>query len=246
MAVESHEWNETGDHLILFMDIMGFKDRVTRMGHEELLKKLKEFKEKNDRLKPLLKDNKGELLRMIQFSDSIILASLDDSKSALNRIVKAGVVLMHNALETGFALKGAIAKGRLTFDNESGIYFGLPIVDAYLLEEELKFYGVAFHHSVEKLIQQYKDKPPVKAGHEQYIPVLEHQIQLKSGKCTHYCILYHQLKKDLSKGDYSSTIKKHLKLFSRTVSGSPRIYLDNTLDFIKNANDQTDVIDTNK
>ena len=61
-----------------------------------------------------------------------------------------------------------------------------------------------------------------------------------------YCILYHRLKKDLSKGDYSPTLKKHLKLFSRTVSDSPRIYLDNTLDFINNANDQTDVIDTNK
>ena len=73
------------------MDIMGFKDRVTRM---------------------------------VQFLDSIIIASLEDSKSALNKIVKAGVVLMQNALETGFALKGAI---------------GRSIVDAYLLEEELKF-----------------------------------------------------------------------------------------------------------
>lgn len=61
---------------------------------------------------------------MVQFLDSIIIASLEDSKSALNKIVKAGVVLMQNALETGFALKGAI---------------GHSIVDAYLLEEELKF-----------------------------------------------------------------------------------------------------------
>ena len=237
MAVETHEWNKTGDHLILFMDIMGFKDRVTRMNHEDLLEKMIEFKEKNDRLKPLLQDEQGELLRMIQFSDSIILASLDDSKPALNRIIKAGVVLMHNALETGFALKGAIAKGPLTFDNELGIYFGLPLVDAYLLEEELKFYGVAFHHSVEDLIQQYQVNPPVKGGHKQYIPVSEYQIHLKSGKCSHYCILYHHLKRNLSQGDYSSTLKKQLKLFSKTVSGSPRIYLDNTLNFIDQANE---------
>lgn len=85
MAVENHIWNNDGDHLILFIDIMGFKDRVTRMDHNDLLNKLKEFKEKNDRLKPLLEDKKGELLRMVQFSDSIIIASLDDSKSALNR-----------------------------------------------------------------------------------------------------------------------------------------------------------------
>lgn len=110
MAGETHEWNKNSDHLILFMDIMGFKDRVTRMNHKDLLEKMIEFKEKNDRLKPLLQDKQGDLLRMIQFSDSIILASLDDSKSALNRIIKAGVVLMHNALETGFALKGGLQK----------------------------------------------------------------------------------------------------------------------------------------
>lgn len=98
MAKETHEWNENSDHIVLFMDIMGFKDRVMRMGHKELLEKMIEFKEKNDRLKPLLKDKNGELLRMVQFSDSIIIASLDDSKSALNKIVKAGVVLMQNAL----------------------------------------------------------------------------------------------------------------------------------------------------
>ena len=113
MAKETHEWNENSDHIVLFMDIMGFKDRVMRMGHKELLEKMIEFKEKNDRLKPLLQDKNGELLRMVQFSDSIIIASLDDSKSALNKIVKAGVVLMQNALETGFALKCAIAKGPL-------------------------------------------------------------------------------------------------------------------------------------
>ena len=237
MMAENHKWNENGDHLVLFMDIMGFKDRVTRMEHQDLLNKMIEFKEKNDLIKPLLQDKNGELLRMVQFSDSIIIASLDDSKSALNRIVKAGVVLMQNALETGFALKGALAKGPLTFDSELGIYFGLPLVDAYLLEEELKFYGIAFHHTVEELIQQYKECPPVKGGSRQYIPVLEHEIPLKSGKCSHYCILYHQLKKNLSKGDYSSVIKNHLKLFSRTVSGSPKIYIDNTRNFLEDAHD---------
>lgn len=236
MAKETHEWNENSDHIVLFMDIMGFKDRVIRMGHKELLEKMIEFKEKNDRLKPLLQDKNGELLRMVQFSDSIIIASLDDSKSALNKIVKADVVLMQNALETGFALKGAIAKGPLTFDSGSGIYFGRSIIDAYLLEEELKFYGVVFHHSVEELIQQYKDIPPIRGKREQKIPVSEYQIHLKSGRSTHYCILYHKLTKVLSEGNYSSTLEKHLKLFSRTVSGSPKIYIDNTLDFIKNAN----------
>ena len=142
------------------MDIMGFKDRVTRM---------------------------------VQFSDSIIIASLDDSKSALNKIVKAGVVLMQNALETGFALKGAI---------------GRSIVDAYLLEEELKFYGVVFHHSVEELIQQYKDIPPIRGKREQKIPVSEYQIHLKSGRSTHYVYIISQADQGLIRGGLFFNIGK--------------------------------------
>lgn len=208
MAKETHEWNENSDHIVLFMDIMGFKDRVMRMGHKELLEKMIEFKEKNDRLKPLLKDKNGELLRMVQFSDSIIIASLDDSKSALNKIVKAGVVLMQNALETGFALKGAIAKDPLTFDSGSGIYFGRSIIDAYLLEEELKFYGVVFHHSVEELIQQYKDIPPIRGKREQKIPVSEYQIHLKSGRSTHYVYIISEADQGLIRGGLFFNIGK--------------------------------------
>lgn len=38
MAKETHEWNENSDHIVLFMDIMGFKDRVMRMGIKNSLK----------------------------------------------------------------------------------------------------------------------------------------------------------------------------------------------------------------
>lgn len=230
---ENHVWNEDAHHIVLFMDIMGFKDRVTRTEHKTLLESMIAFKERNDRLKPLLCDKNGELLRMVQFSDSIIIASLNDSKQSLNRIVKAGVVLMQNALESGFALKGAIAKGPLTFDQTMGIYFGLPIVDAYLLEEELKFYGIAFHHTVEDLICDYKKAPPVKGGKPIYLPVDYCKIRLKSGQSKHYCVSYHKLNRILTNEDYTEPLKKHLTLFGRTVSGAPRIYIDNTLDFLE-------------
>lgn len=226
-----NEWDENGDHLVLFMDIMGFKDRVT-YPHNVLLKSMIEFKEKNDRLKPLLQDVGGELLRMVQFSDSIIIASMNSDKMSLNRIVKAGVVLMRNALESGFAIKGAIAKGSLTFDSGSGIFFGLPLVDAYLLEEEIKFYGIVFHHTVEELIEKSIQYPPTRGGKKIILPVNETKTPLKSGKSNHYCVCYHHLKNDLSRGDSSLQITNYLKTFSHTVSGGPRIYIDNTLDFI--------------
>lgn len=231
--LDSHIWQENEDHLILFMDIMGFKDRVTRTPHKDLLKTLTDFKELNDRLKPLLSDKNGELLRMVQFSDSIIIASMNPDKKSLNKIVKAAVVLMQNALESGFALKGAIAQGPLTFDAETGIYFGLPIVDAYLLEEELKFYGVAFHHSVEPLIEEYIKHPPVKGAQPQYSPIESCKIPLKTGKSSHYCVAYHKMYRDLSKKDYSKKLSALVTNIGKTVSGAPRIYIDNTLNFFE-------------
>lgn len=230
---DAHIWQENEDHLVLFMDIMGFKDRVTRTPHKDLLKTLTDFKELNDRLKPLLSDKNGELLRMVQFSDSIIIASMNPDKKSLNRIVKAAVVLMHNALESGFALKGAIAQGPLTFDAGTGIYFGLPIVDAYLLEEELKYYGVAFHHSVEPLIEDYLKNPPVKGGNPCYSPIEECKLPLKSGASSHYCVAYQKMSKALSKKDDSTRLSSLVKNLGKTVSGAPRIYIDNTLSVFK-------------
>ena len=230
---DAHIWQESEDHLILFMDIMGFKDRVTRTPHKDLLKTLTDFKELNDRLKPLLSDKNGELLRMVQFSDSIIIASMNPDKKSLNRIVKAAVVLMHNALESGFALKGAIAQGPLTFDAGTGIYFGLPIVDAYLLEEELKFYGVAFHHSVEPLIEDYIKQPPQRDYQPLYAPIEACKLPLKSGNSSYYCVAYQKMSKDLSKNDYSKRLSTLVTNIGKTVSGAPRIYIDNTLNFFK-------------
>ena len=140
---------------------------------------------------------------------------MNPDKKSLNRIVKAAVVLMHNALESGFALKGAIAQGPLTFDAGTGIYFGLPIVDAYLLEEELKFYGVAFHHSVEPLIEDYIKQPPQRDYQPLYAPIEACKLPLKSGN------------------DYSKRLSTLVTNIGKTVSGAPRIYIDNTLNFFK-------------
>ena len=225
-------WTDTENHLVLFMDIMGFKDRVVRKNHESLLHDFENFINNNERLKPLLNDGKGELIRLALFSDSIILATIDASKQSLNRIVKAATVLMHNALEVGFPIKGAISLGPVTFDNNKGIYFGQSIVDSYLLEEELKFYGIVFHHSVELLIEEYLKNPPKRGRNSLYIPVEFKKISLKSGLSKHYTIAYHTLRRDLSRGDYRKNIEKWLSVICKSVSGSPRIYLDNTYSFL--------------
>lgn len=40
------------DGLVLFLDIMGFKDRILRTPHEQLDSQLREFKKRHNKLKP--------------------------------------------------------------------------------------------------------------------------------------------------------------------------------------------------
>lgn len=121
-------WNEDSERLILYADIMGFKDRVMSTKHDELKKSLLNFMESFKRkMKPLLK---GDYLRYVQFSDSIIIVANGIDSKMFNIITKAGVCLMHGAMSHGFPIKGVLAKGKFTFDEENDLYFGRPLVDA--------------------------------------------------------------------------------------------------------------------
>ncbi|MBQ6276247.1 MAG: hypothetical protein IJK62_06040 [Bacteroidales bacterium] len=215
------------DKFVLYLDIMGFKDRVNKSKIEELKQQLLLFKTKNNKLKPLLEGGKTKekLIDMAQFSDSIVLVTRDSTEDDLNRISKAAAILMQTALETSFALRGAIAKGHMVFDTENQLFFGKALVDAYLLEEELCYYGVAFHESMEDSILSA-------LNNKREMPIEDIAIPLKKGKSKHYHIAWHKLKANLQKGDISSKASNWLKGIRKSVSGNPRIYLDNTIDLI--------------
>lgn len=126
----------------------------------------------------------------------------------------------------GLPIKGAISKGNLTLDEERQLVFGKALVDAYLLEEELFYYGVAVHHSIEELV---KKNIPDQPYHLLPLP-------MKSGKIPHYQLSYHMYAFDLSKKDNTSTIMSNLDITQSKVSCRPRIYISNTREVIKSVN----------
>ena len=219
--------NVENEKFVLYLDIMGFKERVSRVKVDELKQQLLLFKTKINKLKPLLKGGKTKktLINMAQFSDSIVLVTRDCTEDDLNRISKAAAILMQTALQTGFALRGAIAKGNMVFDLENQLFFGKALVDAYLLEEELCYYGVAFHESMEDSILNTKKD----------LPIEDIAIPLKKGKSKHYHVAWYKVKANLQKGDISSIALEWLKDIRKTVSGNPRVYLDNTIGIIGKA-----------
>ncbi len=190
---------------VLYLDIMGFKERVNRICINELKEELLLFKTKNKKLKPLLQNQKETQIYMSQFSDSIVLVTVGDTLDDLNRICKAAVILMQTGLETGFALRGAMAKGEMIFDKENQLFFGKALVDAYLLEEELCYYGIVFHESMEEdviEIEKSSDFCMVNVDDttkKKYIPIEDIDIPLKKGKSKHYHIAWHKMNKKLEK-----------------------------------------------
>ena len=220
---------EQKDKFVLYLDIMGFKERVNRVDIGQLKEQLMQFKTKNKKLKPLLQGGKTKetLINMAQFSDSIVLVTRDSTTDDLNRISKAAAILMQTGLQTGFALRGAIAKGKMVFDNEKQLFFGKALVDAYFLEEELCYYGVVFHESTEEcVIDALNQKKP--------IPIEDISVSLKRGKSKHFHIAWHKLQDNLQLGDTRPDVHNWLNEIRKTVSGNPRVYLDNTFEIIRN------------
>jgi hypothetical protein len=192
------------------------------------------FKTKNIKLKPLLKamspDGENDQLKMSQFSDSIVVISRSGTKDDLNRICKAAVILMQTAMESKFALRGSIALGQMVYDETNQLFFGKALVDAYLLEEQLAYYGVVFHESAEKSIKYALNTD------SRYFPVKDEEVPIRGGGSScHYHVVWHLMSKELAKGDISTDVLGWLDNLRTTVSGAPRVYLDNTRKVIESS-----------
>ena len=215
-------WNQDAERLLLYADIMGFKNRIYTSSHAEIKKQFIEFRERL--IKGLSQFTKTDNIRVVQFSDSILIVAKGTDSRMFNLITKAAARLMHVAIERGFAIKGVLSKGVFMMDQDRQIYFGKPLVDAALLYDELKFYGVAVHHTAEKVVKAFMSAER---------PYSNTRVCLKTGKVCHYHLCWHLLNKSLASEDISETAIEWLNRIAATVSGEPRVYIDNTIDMIK-------------
>ena len=214
------------DRFVLFLDIMGFKERVNRVKINDLQKQLMLFITKIKDIKPQLYGGSKVDIQMAQFSDSIVLVTKNTETKHLDRICRAAAKIMQTGMETGFALRGAIAKGKMVFDERNQLFFGKALVDAYLLEEELGYYGIVFHESMEEIITQAKNE-------KIEIPIADTVVPLKKGKSRHYHVSWYELNNDMQIGSIKEDAIKWLDNLRGTVSGNPRVYLDNTINVIE-------------
>lgn len=231
-------WNTDTERLVLYADFMGFKERVIKTPHYELKRQMKDFRRTWERqMTPLIMSDN---LRFAQFSDSILIVANGTSWKMFNLITKAAARLMHVALSKGFALKGVLAEGIFTYGEKSELYFGRPLVDAYLLHEQIKYYGVVVHHTAEKVVKKFADVNDN--------PYTNSQIMLEKGLTGHYHLCWNMIDAKLEAIDCTEDCMKLLDKIAETVSGKPRIYIDNTKKVLeadqKEVNEQKNKIGT--
>jgi len=205
----------TAERYVVFLDIMGFKDRVARTKHADLADLLAGF---NEDISDLIgRIGKEKNIQLAQFSDSIVLFSNDIAPDSLLTMVKVACGIMVKAIGKGIPLKGAIAQGEITCDMTKQLFFGQALIDAYLLEENIQYYGILVHHSAEKTVKEQGENPLFR----------DIKAPLKSGFVGHYELAwYMNSEKDLG------SIKDCLQDIRQTVSDAPRKYIDNTLTVI--------------
>ena len=136
--MENGEWKPTDKRFVAFFDIMGFKEMVARNTHEHIVEKLTILKKLNSmvdgmKAQPEFIDefNRGKT-RSVTFSDSIIIFSKQDGKDDAFKILMHSYWLLGAALQNGIPIKGAISHGEVTVDFKTSLFFGQPIIDAFL------------------------------------------------------------------------------------------------------------------
>lgn len=209
----------TTNRFVAFLDIMGFKERVARTNHSKLLVQLTDF---NKAITSYISKNQNTEIQLAQFSDSIVLFSNDVTQKSLKTLAEVTRGIMQTAIKQQIPIKGAIAQGQITCDIPKQLFFGQALIDAYLLEENIHYYGILVHHTAENSV--------IKLGNDNCI-FKDVKAPLKSGNISHYELSWYI--DDNSNNDNINEIKAALKNIRQSVSDAPRKYIDNTLEVIK-------------
>ncbi len=237
------KWIPTDKRFVAFLDLLGFKDKVMRSTHEEIYEELHkistvsrnlEESTKNDSIQKTFNDAD---IYIVSFSDSIVLFSKNDNIDNFKFFSIALLGLFSNAIKNKIAIKGAVAHGLVSLNKSEQIYFGQPIIDAFLLEEDVNFLGVLCHNSIDNYLKSIVDSEFINSTYKFA------EAPLKYGNINHYFLDYYQYLLDPDQKQKSNNTSKNIeniisvfKEFYITVSGNPRRYLDNTIKFVETIN----------
>ena len=221
-------WEPTCNRFVAFLDIMGFKDMVSRKKHADIYNMLNSISKVSEEIAKK-QEFASKNVYITTFSDSIVIFSKDDTQWSLQQFVTAVTDMFANMIFKSIPVKGACAHGEISVNQKRAIFFGQPQIDAFLLQEDVNYYGIVCHNSYDKYLDDSKD--------EKTKIYLNYRLKtkLKSGDITHYNLDWFTPVKSIankeSKSLYDDVGIEEIigKLYFET-SGSPRKYIDNTME----------------
>ena len=242
-------WKPTTNRYVAYLEICGFKELVAQNKHSFIEKKMLQLNEqiKNIEVEALSKIKKyiiiheqenrksgleyeieayDRIVRPILHSDSILLVSnTDHPYAAFNMFRICQQILMH-CIAVDLPVKGAISLGNFTCDFENSIFLGKPLLDSFLLQQELSYFGVVLHHSAEKnmSVGPFIQIKNIHLPFNPYEILIRYKTPFKSGRVFHLNIAPHS-------GSYSK-LSKSLTQCYQNVSGESRLYVDSTIEFL--------------
>lgn len=224
---EKGEWEITANRFVGIIDIMGFKDLVARNSHEtvyEMMKKVSKAMEINQSVFSVDYDTEELNINIIMmtYSDSIMIYSKDDSDSSQENFIASISALSEDLFKDGIPHKGGVAFGKMTLDFGNSIFFGQPLIDAYLLQEELNLYGIVAHPTAEFKNKFYEEET-----------VIEYNCPFKTGNSKHFTILPSTFFSDSFGLTEFDILYKSVSDLRINTSGGLRKYIDNTLSYLK-------------
>jgi len=219
-------WEIDCKRYIGFIDVMGFKEMVAKKTHEEVGRMLHQMSYMKDILQQVIVSpfkkideefEREERIKSVTFSDSVLFVTKDDSLSDLLVLSSVLEIFQEAAIQRGSPTKGAVSYGRFTADFEKSIFYGQPLIDAYLLQDQLYYYGIIIDNEVEsRIIESLRNNEVEKKlinGHFYRLPT-----PLKSGKVQHYNVRL------------SNLTEEQIEDMYKTISGGVRRYVDNTIE----------------
>lgn len=153
---------ESGNRFVAFFDLLGFSSWLEADGSAEVFTYVRGFLNlmiraslpgsvvHPDMSVTLEKSDIG----FINFSDSIVFYSRDNSDACFETILRVGGEFLNSVIcGPSRMLRGAIAHGEFYADPTANAYVGQALIDAYRLESAQDWLGCSFHPSAVALPQ---------------------------------------------------------------------------------------------
>ena len=221
---DNTEWKVKDLRYVAYLDILGFKDYVMRNSIHAVYSRLKALNAlRPEEQDPDYESETSKRIKFTIFSDSVFIFSKDDDFVSLRHFLTYVKRVMRMALRKEIPLKGAIAYGNMAVDVKNNLFCGQPIVDAYLLEEDLQYMGVVFHHTYEEAYFKLSDTQIKRVSNW----IKEVSTPFRYGKRTHLNLDYRIA------GSTTYELKERIENQRFYSSGDARKYIDNTLEMIR-------------